>query len=165
MHESSAIVLDTLPTVAVNARQSLPPESAVYFALSDTGRVLYIGATVHLQRRWRWHETLQKLAELQCATIAYHLCRVEELNTLECAMIAHYTPPLNAPRFIPSHHVYQNIKAAHPTGIRMSSDDKGLLRALARQSGITMTAVLELLIRQEAKTKGLNITTVDHQEK
>lgn len=41
------------------------------------------------------------------------------------------------------------------TGFRLSDEAKRLLTQLAQQQGISQSAVLELLIREEAKRKGV----------
>lgn len=42
-----------------------------------------------------------------------------------------------------------------PTSVRISEEAKRLLAALAQHQGITQAAVLELLIRKEAKEQGI----------
>ena len=41
------------------------------------------------------------------------------------------------------------------SSIRLTVEAKSLLRALATQSGISMTAVLEIIIREHAQRKGV----------
>lgn len=47
------------------------------------------------------------------------------------------------------------------TGFRLSEKARQLLRLLADEEGITMTAILEMSIRQIAKEKGI---TVDNEK-
>jgi predicted DNA-binding protein len=48
------------------------------------------------------------------------------------------------------------MEKKHASSIRLTVEAKQLLRALAMQSGISMTAVLEILIREHAKRKGVH---------
>ena len=42
------------------------------------------------------------------------------------------------------------------TSLRLSTEAKRLLRVLAEQSGISMTAKLEITIREQAKREGVS---------
>lgn len=46
-------------------------------------------------------------------------------------------------------------KKPKATSLRLSLEAKRLLRALAEQSGVSMTAILELMIREKAKREGV----------
>jgi excinuclease UvrABC nuclease subunit len=85
----------TLPAVLFAEREALPKISAVYFALSMTGEVLYVGATNDLRQRWRTHHRIPRLETLGCTSIAWYACPEEATAELECAMIQHFQPPLN----------------------------------------------------------------------
>ena len=47
------------------------------------------------------------------------------------------------------------MKITQASSIRLTGEAKRLLRALATQSGISMTAVLEMSIREHAQRKGI----------
>ena len=47
------------------------------------------------------------------------------------------------------------MEKKHSSSIRLTLEAKRLLRALAAQSGISMTAMLELMIREKAKREGV----------
>ena len=47
------------------------------------------------------------------------------------------------------------METKHASSIRLTTEAKRLLRALAAQSGISMTAMLELMIRDRAKREGV----------
>ena len=47
------------------------------------------------------------------------------------------------------------MKMKHASSIRLTSKAKYLLRALAAGYGISMSAVLELMIREKAKREGV----------
>jgi hypothetical protein len=46
------------------------------------------------------------------------------------------------------------METKQASSIRLTVEAKRLLRVLASQSGISMTAVLEILIREQAQRKG-----------
>ena len=46
------------------------------------------------------------------------------------------------------------METKQASSIRLTLEAKRLLRALAAQSGISMTAVLEIIIREQAQRKG-----------
>lgn len=47
------------------------------------------------------------------------------------------------------------MKKPQATSLRLSSEAKRLLRALAEKSGISMTAKLEVMIREHARREGV----------
>lgn len=85
------IDITALPSVPIAGRGLLPPIAAVYFALDDTGVVLYIGQSVDVRRRWRIHE--QRTPEM--ARIAWVPCTPRQLANLEKRAILALRPPLN----------------------------------------------------------------------
>lgn len=87
--------LDSLPSIAFNKRDELPARSAVYFALSQTNEILYIGKATHLDLRWRNHHRISDLEHLDCATIAWLECEKGELKSIEKFMIDKFQPPIN----------------------------------------------------------------------
>jgi len=51
-----------LPSVPVEKRSDLPDIAAIYFALSETGKVLYVGKAPYLRKRWiSYHHQLASL--------------------------------------------------------------------------------------------------------
>ncbi len=46
------------------------------------------------------------------------------------------------------------METTQASSIRRTVEAKRLLRALARQSGMSMTAVLEIIIREQAQRQG-----------
>ena len=44
-----------------------------------------------------------------------------------------------------------------PAAFRLKPETRRLLRLLSERKGVTMTAVLEILVREEAKREGLEI--------
>jgi hypothetical protein len=97
MSDVSSIFLDTLPSVAFCKYRELPTSPGIYFARLPNGNAAYIGSTINLQQRWTNHHMSQELEENGCVTIAYYLCKEEELNQLEHRMIQELNPSLNGP--------------------------------------------------------------------
>jgi GIY-YIG catalytic domain len=89
------IVIATLPSIAMTARDTLPACSGVYFALSETGTVLYIGQTHNLRIRWKQHHHMSSLTSRGCVSIAWHPCSNEDMGELEWRLIRQFQPILN----------------------------------------------------------------------
>lgn len=140
-----------LPSVPFNERETLPVMTAIYFALSHTGKVLYVGATRNLQQRWKAHNKLSALRDHGCAHIAYYLCSGDELAILEGAMIRQFHPLLNGP--------WSPIPAPRPrrstTSFRLSQETVELLHCLAQNNGISPAMWLECGIREYAHRHGI----------
>lgn len=95
--EKVKINIATLPSMPFTDLVRLPNIRGVYFALDDQGRVLYIGQTVSLTRRWMGHGKLPEISESGCTRIAW-LCSSGNLRHLESVFIRQFKPPLNTER-------------------------------------------------------------------
>lgn len=80
-----------LPSVPFASRGMLPPIPAIYFALSDTGEVLYVGQSTDVRRRWKEHERHGP----EMVKIAWLPCTPRRLTALERAIILALRPRLN----------------------------------------------------------------------
>lgn len=89
------ISIGNLPFVTFDNRKKLPPFTAIYFALSPTNDVLYIGRSSQLKVRWQSHHRIPDLEKMQCASIAWFECKEDELEPLERSLIDMYQPSLN----------------------------------------------------------------------
>lgn len=93
------IDLRSLPSILLSERKSLPKKvSAIYFALSSSDEVLYIGRAVCLHDRWsgQKHHRRVQLEELGGVRIAW--MQVSDpvlLPEIETALIKHFSPLLN----------------------------------------------------------------------
>src|SRR5262245_6601164 len=85
----------SLPSVAFDEYDTLPPKTGIYFALDATGWPLYIGQAQNLCLRWSAHERYQRLAQMRCRSIAYYLCPRADLDGLEAAWIQEFQPRCN----------------------------------------------------------------------
>jgi excinuclease UvrABC nuclease subunit len=143
-----------LPAVPFALVETLPPVCAVYFAMTETGRILYIGGTSNLHRRWQEkHHRLRQLHEHQCTMISYYVCPRETLDAIECAMIHRFMPLLNHPwRDNRRKSVTQTY---HQSSLRLPEDFFPLMTRLAQHLGISKTALSEICIRELAAKYGL----------
>lgn len=72
--ELAAIDLTILPSVRFTDRQLLPTSSGVYFVLTDTRDVLYIGKAESLRARWKGtaHHRYPQLRDMSDIHIAWY---------------------------------------------------------------------------------------------
>lgn len=89
------VSIDTFPSVPFNRRNNLPSVSAIYFVLTTTNDVLYIGKSRFLKARWKGHKLTSYLEQQKDISIAWLECKRTELNINERFMINLFRPPLN----------------------------------------------------------------------
>jgi predicted GIY-YIG superfamily endonuclease len=94
--------LERLPKLNLQQRDHLPPCPAIYFALDDQGRVLYIGQAQNLAQRWRGtsHHRIEQLKNIHrrhSVTLAWLDCSdcPHQLDALEATYIDTFNPLLN----------------------------------------------------------------------
>lgn len=88
----------TLPFVPLDRGRRtsrFPMASCVYFAVSQDGKVQYIGQAVCLRQRWQWHSKELALLKMGQINIAYLLASSDCLDYLEQSLILRFNPPLN----------------------------------------------------------------------
>ncbi len=87
----------TLPSLPVARRLELPDCPAIYFGLSESGEVMYVGRAVSLVARWRGtHARRAVLEATGHARISWLAVEdAEELPALEEDLIRLLRPPLN----------------------------------------------------------------------
>jgi hypothetical protein len=90
-----SIKVDDLPYVKFADLESLPEISAVYFAVSMAGEILYVGKTINLKTRWRNHHRHKQLVRLWCEKIAWLEYDAADLLEHEYRMIHIFRPILN----------------------------------------------------------------------
>jgi excinuclease UvrABC nuclease subunit len=105
MYETLPLFPVLLPSVPFEERHMLPHVSGIYFALSITGEVLYIGKTANFFNRWIQHHRSTELKELNCTVIAYHSCPINELAELERGAITQFSPRLNGVQRTSKRHI------------------------------------------------------------
>ncbi|HEY9874498.1 MAG TPA: GIY-YIG nuclease family protein [Candidatus Obscuribacterales bacterium] len=95
-HDIQGLDLSTLPSLSLSKKGELPRVPAIYFCISESDEILYIGRTINLASRWQQHHRYSqlqtmgqvKLAWLQVSSPAY-------LPDMEKALIMRYKPRLN----------------------------------------------------------------------
>lgn len=88
--------LADLPSVPLSERGTLPNHPAIYFAMSQSGDVLYIGRAVSLCKRWSSHQRLLQLEEMGGVRIAWlAVLNGNVLPGLEGVLIDRFKPSLN----------------------------------------------------------------------
>ncbi|MEO1760854.1 MAG: helix-turn-helix domain-containing protein [Cyanobacteria bacterium J06629_18] len=85
-----------LPSVPLIEKDRLPQLAAIYFVISENGKILYIGRSINLASRWNNHHRYSELKEIRNVRIAWLGCSDESLlPQIEEAMIKHFSPYLN----------------------------------------------------------------------
>jgi GIY-YIG catalytic domain len=87
--------ISCLPRVCFHEKQLLPDIAAVYFAVSATEQILYVGETINLRQRWFNHHRSDELTNLQCAWIVWEENRAFDLGIRERFWILSLQPSLN----------------------------------------------------------------------
>jgi hypothetical protein len=95
MIDPKSLDIASLPVLPMDAKTNLPKESGIYFALNSEGRVLYVGQTVNLKKRWVNHHRYVALNKIGGVSIAYLFAAPELLSSLEEALIEFFKPPFN----------------------------------------------------------------------
>ena len=106
-----------LPSVSLANRKKLPTCSAIYFAIDENDRILYVGKTQNLVERWNNHHRLYKLEEIdkECPVrLAWKAWNEEDLAEAEKSLIINFQPLLNntkveTPTVIPSETVLRKF--------------------------------------------------------
>ncbi|MDV3002448.1 MAG: UvrABC system protein C (plasmid) [Chroococcopsis gigantea SAG 12.99] len=126
-----------LPYVTLAERQQLPSCAAIYFAIDENDRILYVGKAKNLMTRWKNHHRLYKLQQLNQESpvrLAWQVCNEEDLSEIEKRLITEYQPLLNntqveLPAVIPSEVVLREFLRAFSrkliiAGIKPKTDEK-----------------------------------------
>jgi excinuclease UvrABC nuclease subunit len=96
MINPQTLILSELPSIPFVFCKSLPSETGIYFALSISGEVLYIGQTGNLAQRWHHHNKRSRLKLNNCDRIAWLIVgEISLLSQIESALIKWFDPPLN----------------------------------------------------------------------
>jgi DNA-binding XRE family transcriptional regulator len=118
----------SLPCMAIEDLANLPQTPCVYLVVNSQGKVLYVGKSENLRRKWKSHYKLSSLIEESGIKISYIEVHEDLLFKLEKALINALNPPLND---------YEP-----PKGIASLRQKAGLTqRQLADIVGVTETTV------------------------
>lgn len=145
-----------LPSIFLDQRKTLPRVQAVYFVISDTDEILYIGCSVNLNSRWIGHHKLRELEGLGVVRIAW--MEVSELSLLaeiEIALITHFAPRLNVvirQNPVGEKKVTHFLKKKWVGGkrtINFSKQELDGLTLLCEETGRTETDILREALREK----------------
>lgn len=100
MQQELSIDISVLPSVRLSERSKLPAVSAVYFAISASDEVLYIGKANNLSCRWYGHHRYDQLCKFRDVRLAWLEMSQDELDVMEQSLILHFDPPLNNTRLL-----------------------------------------------------------------
>lgn len=120
--EQEIFQIETLPRLPLSDRHQLPDIPAVYFAVSPTDEVLYVGRAVALRTRWRTHHRLPQLLKFTGVQIAWFEYKAVTtsptdrdiwLDNVEKNSIEQLDPPLNGPAASPFARTRDRITPLH----------------------------------------------------
>lgn len=94
----ATITPELLPSLPLSKRAMNPPVSAVYFILTESGEVLYIGQTENLATRHCAHQHRKEALAIDAHARLHWLEKRAERVSFERACIAQFKPRLNRPR-------------------------------------------------------------------
>ena len=127
----------------------LPERAGVYFAISRTGEILYVGQSQNIRLRWVDHPLRFPLAEAECERIAFKLVDdSQERVALETTMINRHRPRFNRTyvRDLPMRETTASVEL--PDDLISPAEAAGL-------RGVSKQAVHELINRGRLKTYDL----------
>lgn len=147
-----SVNIQTLPSLPLPDRRSLPDCVAVYFVLNPNNEILYIGRAKNLAQRWDNHHRLSQLLEMgDDIRVAWLECSEPTLlSQIEAALIKHFQPYLNynpqvkggAPRY-----KQQGIETA-TVGVVLPKEVKVHLDKVAKSRGWSISQTAAVAIKE-----------------
>ena len=139
-----------LPGVVLSQKKFLPKISSIYFVISNSKEIIYIGKAKNLYRRWGDHHLFERLKCQENITIAWLSVQNSDLLfEIETAMIKHFQPVFNK---------RQKHKNEPKPPIVVA--DGWSAEGLARLAEIVKQKRGDLTISQFSKLAGLSFGTV-----
>jgi hypothetical protein len=158
----SDLNIQALPSVSLEDRDRLPRCPGIYFAIDSLGQVQYIGRSVNLNQRWKYHHRQSDLDACQGVQIHHlEISSPELLPEVEAALIEWFEPRLNGQ----TSHVPRALnrnggrKCKRPTdrvNYKLDSDLREILQVMATREGRNEGAQVEQLILFYAAAESLN---------
>ena len=88
--------ITALPSVPLLDRDQLPNAPGIYFALSGTNELYYIGRSRNMRVRWLQHHRYSELCQVSDIRLAFAVVEEQHmLGNLERALIRRLNPPIN----------------------------------------------------------------------
>lgn len=146
MPSAAQIRLSELPSLRMSEIGRLPDIGAVYIAATCESRVLYVGQTVFLARRWRTHHRLEQIQQEPDARIFWiPESNPEAARRLENALIERFQPELNWTE----HPVSE--KRMSTIAVRVPSHVAEFYEELARRERRKLSDTIRLVLTDYAK--------------
>jgi hypothetical protein len=98
MIENDKLDVLALEYLPLEEKHRLPDHPCVYFALSISDEVLYIGKAKSLRSRWQGHHRFEQLKRFKSVRIAWANVEEKDLDSFEGYCIRLLNPPLNNSR-------------------------------------------------------------------
>lgn len=90
------IDLSTLPSLSLAERNQFPRCQGIYFVIADDGKLLYIGRSINIAKRWSQHHRHPDLEQLVGVRLAWlQVSDALLLPEIEKALIQYFKPQLN----------------------------------------------------------------------
>lgn len=146
-YSASQLNLLALPSLPLSDRKVLPKKlSAIYFVLSESNEILYIGRAICLYNRWnRWeHHKQSQLDRLVNIRIAWmEVNNRALLPRVEYALIKYFSPPLNLINnaLIPTKGLGQSPRK-HEIKVRLNDQELKILRAEAKRRDVSVSEII-----------------------
>ena len=134
-----------LPFLPLSEKGDLPNCCAIYFVLSESNEVLYIGSSKRLFARWVGHHRKDDFKSRgENLKIAWLECSNEELlRTIEMSLIETFDPPLNIRgKFRKREGSIVSITRDFILRVRLTEQEKLWLSAEAVRRGVSMSEVV-----------------------
>lgn len=101
MIDLSTINPFNLPSLPLEQCRKLPNYSGIYFVLSASDDILYIGCSANLQERWIVHHRYQQFQEIGNVRISWlQVQDASQVNVIEQELISYFNPLLNKRRIL-----------------------------------------------------------------
>ncbi|WLT40670.1 GIY-YIG nuclease family protein (plasmid) [Synechocystis sp. B12] len=141
-----------LPSLPLIERKSLPPVACVYFVVGQSNKLLYIGQTQDLLKRWNNHHRLGQLLGIdpECR-IAW--LEVDDRVAVESSLIEELSPELNGTEGENGFSTTDKTKIS----AYLDSQDNETLEALAAKHRISKSQVVIMAIRALANSDNVEL--------
>ena len=85
----------SLPYVFLSEKSKLPETSGVYFVITPSNRIIYIGSSSNLRKRWCGHNRLKDFDDYRYVKITWLEVKGQGWEILESYLINKFCPILN----------------------------------------------------------------------
>jgi hypothetical protein len=135
--------ISKLPWLPIHVCEAFPKSPAIYLAIDDNDRILYIGRSNDPCRRFNAHEKIDKFLESGVSKVAFlFIGESIILPEIESILILHFRPKLN--RAVPQ----QGYCTSHmKTYFKPVAMDKRLIKACSEGLKIRKVTIGEIIVK------------------